>query len=123
MKARVISSRSNAFVSVIVTAAAVAVLTLSGAASAREQPSSLRIKVSYADLNLESEAGIRKLHARLRSAAREACDVRPYTQTRSLALLQAASDCFDEALESAIESVNNERLTALLEKRSSSPGT
>ena len=69
------------------------------------------VAVSYADLDLADPAGARVLYARLRSAAREACD---YDRSvRDLQRLAAHKDCYDRALNKAVHGVDSERLHAL----------
>jgi UrcA family protein len=67
-------------------------------------------KVSYGDLNLETEAGARVLYRRLRRAAGEVC-----TSLESIdAVLRAGwSACYHNAINSAVASVNKPRVTAL----------
>jgi UrcA family protein len=67
-------------------------------------------KVSYEDLNLDTEAGAKVLYHRLRRAAGEIC-----TSLESMdAVLRATwSACYHNALNSAVASVNKPRVTAL----------
>lgn len=60
------------------------------------------VRVSYADLNLNSEMGMARLDSRLRAAARQVCDVRP--DVEPLRHKIATSRCFDAALERGRES-------------------
>lgn len=54
------------------------------------------VKVSYADLNLDSDIGLARLDSRLRAAARSVCDVRPEQETTLREM--ATSRCFRSAL-------------------------
>lgn len=54
------------------------------------------VKVSYSDLNLESDVGLARLDSRLRAAARSVCDVRPEYETTLREM--ATSRCFRSAL-------------------------
>ena len=44
-------------------------------ADAKSELQGVSVKVSYADLNLEKQAGAKTLYRRLRLAAKQACDV------------------------------------------------
>ena len=92
----------------------VLVMTLAGfsAATARAttpntQPRSRT--VSYADLNLHSQQGIARLHARIRAAAREVCDSDAPASLRAVARERA---CAAEAVARALAAI-----PALLEQR------
>jgi UrcA family protein len=67
-------------------------------------------KVSYGDLNLNTGAGARVLYRRLRQAAGEVC-----TSFESMdAVLRATwTACYQNALNSAVASVNKPAVTAL----------
>lgn len=54
------------------------------------------VKVSYADLNLDTDAGWARLDSRLRAAARSVCDVRP--EFESTLREMATGHCFRSAL-------------------------
>ena len=53
-------------------------------------------KVSYADLDLDSEVGLARLDSRLRGAARSVCDVRP--EFENLVREMATGRCYRSAL-------------------------
>lgn len=79
-------------------------LLLLGAAPAFSQPivatapagEIKAVKVSYADLNLDTDAGWARLDSRLRAAARSVCDVRP--EFESTVREMATGHCFRSAL-------------------------
>ncbi len=119
MQSKVMPSRSNVFVAA--TAAVVALFAMSNVASAGDSSDVQKVDVRYADLNLDTHEGVSKLHARLSAAAKQACDARSYVATRSLRQAAAARACYKESLAAAIEKVNNERLTALVNQRSTAP--
>jgi UrcA family protein len=54
------------------------------------------VKVSYADLNLDTDIGLARLDSRLRSAARSVCDVRP--EFENTVREMATGRCFRSAL-------------------------
>ena len=68
------------------------------------------VTVRYDDLNLNTSAGVDALYARLRTAARTACDVRG---GRPLAEIMAARACYQDALGTAVDNVRSQPLSAL----------
>ena len=65
--------------------------------------------VSFADLNMNSDAGIRVLHNRLRMAAKQVCI--PLTG-KSLRQIDVSRKCFDQAIAQSIKQVDWPVLTA-----------
>jgi UrcA family protein len=87
--------------------AIIAAVGLLGSAQAlADEPQS--IKVSYADLDLSTQAGATTLYNRIRSAARTVCgyDDAPYGHF-------AFKRCFKQAVGDAVAKVNSPQLTAL----------
>jgi UrcA family protein len=72
-------------------------------------PQARGVTVNYADLDLESPAGIERLHARLDAAARSVCGSAP---TRDLDALVDWRRCRADALENAVRAIDNAALTA-----------
>ena len=68
------------------------------------------VTVWYADLDLNTPAGIDELYARLRTAARSVCNV---GERRSLAEAMAAKSCYAEVLGTAVDDAKLPTLTAL----------
>jgi len=68
------------------------------------------VTVRYADLNLNTPAGVEMLYARLRAASRSVCGV---VDAHGLNDAQAAKSCYREVLEAAVENVHLPTLTAL----------
>jgi UrcA family protein len=67
-------------------------------------------RVSYGDLNLDTEAGAKMLYRRLRQAAGEVCTSFENTD----AVLRASwSACYQNAMNSAVAFVNKPRVTVL----------
>ena len=65
-------------------------------------------KVSYADLNLDTEAGAKVLYQRIRDAAERVCgDV----DSRQMDVAFAAKTCMDRAIVASVRQVNAARLT------------
>jgi UrcA family protein len=67
-------------------------------------------KVSYRDLNLDTEAGVRVLYHRLRRAAEQVCTPRGSLDAVVKAGWRA---CYDDAMNSAVASINKPMVTAL----------
>jgi UrcA family protein len=67
-------------------------------------------KVSFSDLDVNTEAGAKVLYARLRFAADEVC--RPYERT-GIMTSRAWLTCVNHALASAVQQINKPTLTAL----------
>ncbi len=64
--------------------------------------------VSYADLNLENEEGVRLLYRRLQRASKEVCDVTSILIAESR---QQAQRCYRQTLSNAVDKFDNEDLT------------
>ncbi len=69
------------------------------------------IAVSYADLNLQNEEGVRVLYRRLRRASKGVCGDSPLKLVGPV--LRQANQCYRETLTEAVEKVNNELLTRI----------
>ncbi len=69
--------------------------------------------VSYADLNLENEEGVRVLYRRLQHASREVCGVTSLLIAGSIYHLQGIKHCYREALSNAVDNIDNEGLTRI----------
>jgi UrcA family protein len=84
---------------------AVAALSVSGLASAggRDVHS---VVVRYGDLNLSTQAGVTRLHKRIRNAAQSVCSD---LDTRILGLRQAYDSCVNDALANGIAAVGKTR--------------
>jgi len=113
-----IKNQSQSFTSVI--AASLAILSWA-ACSAQARAADDTVvgakKVTYGDLNLDTDAGARVLYRRLRGAAGEVCTPLESIDTVLKAGWRA---CIDQAMNSAIGSVNKPTVTALRSRRASS---
>jgi UrcA family protein len=90
--------------------AAVAVLACAGTGHAwAAEP--MQVNISYADLNIESAAGVRSLHGRLKSAARHVCA--PLDDGRNSPANFAFVRCYQAALDSAVAQIDRPVLTAM----------
>ena len=81
-----------------------------------------KASVSYADLNLESEEGVRVLYRRLKRASKELCSATPpriagsvpnYYQHSKYHNGEATGQCYREALSNAVEKFDNDDLTRI----------
>ncbi len=76
-----------------------------------------KASVSYADLNLESEEGVRVLYRRLQRASNKLCSDAPPKIAGSLPKIYQLSNgveirqCYREALSNAVDKIDNEDLT------------
>ena len=78
------------------------------------------LEVSYSDLDLDKEAGVASLYARLRNAAEQVCDVASGPQ--ALFLSSSERVCMAGALERAVAHVDRAALTAYHAARASQAG-
>jgi UrcA family protein len=74
--------------------------------------SPLETTVSYADLNLENEAGVEVLYGRLQKASRQVCGVAEASTSGSIQRLHA-DQCYRETLAEAVEKVDIEELASI----------
>ena len=68
------------------------------------------VTVRYADLNLNTPAGVETLYSRLRTASRALCNV---DERRSLVEVMAAKSCYRQVLATAVNDANLPTLTTL----------
>lgn len=83
-----------------------AALALSGLANAGTRDNSVVVK--YGDLNLNSQAGIARLHKRISNAAESVCD---QVETRILGLQGAYKECVETAIANGVAAVDNANLS------------
>lgn len=86
-------------------------------ASAVAAPPSLyetvTVKVKYADLNIENQAGAEVLYQRLKSAAEEACGFDSHSKERSRVQDRTAKECFNDTLTQAVDEINSVALSTI----------
>jgi len=88
-----------------------AVFCWSGAgAQATEEVNVLSKRVSYADLNLDSDQGAKVLYTRIRNAAQDVCAP---LGGADLARRSQFSGCVSKSIATSVTSVNNSRVTAM----------
>ena len=103
---KTITLRNN--MRIALAAAAVCLATAAAGARADEVGTEVQARtVHYADLNLNTEAGVATLYDRIRHAAEQAC---PDVGSRELAQAAAAKACVDRAIARSVKSVNNPKL-------------
>ena len=101
----------NSIRSILSTAALTACLIGSCAALAQQTPTSRSVRVRISDLNLNSPEGTAELYKRIRNAASRACAAHGVTMPLDLSL--AKRECRRDAIARAVDSVRNERLSAI----------
>ena len=69
--------------------------------------------VSYADINLESEEGVRVLYRRLQRTSKKVCGVTSLFTAGSVHSLSKAQQCYRESLSNAVDKFDNEDLTRI----------
>ena len=98
-----------------VVLAAAPITMLASVAPAHESADApAHLAVSYADLNLDSDAGTAVLYMRLKQAARQVCGD---WDTRDLSRGLAATACINKAMSHAVARVNSPMLTSLYEAK------
>ena len=73
------------------------------------------LRVSYSDLNLNSDAGISVLYGRLQNASRLACDTGSYLEKGSLSAMTSSKACYDDLLSKLVAKVASDKLTEVHE--------
>lgn len=68
--------------------------------------------VSYADLNLNTEAGMATLQSRIERAAREVCGRKIYRRTDGLAQSRRNAQCQEEAIAAALSQIRSNEVAA-----------
>lgn len=98
---------------------ALAALSVTGVATTQAATrDSNSVVVRYGDLNLNSQAGLKTLHKRIRNAAQSVCSP---LETKVLGLRADYDNCVEQAVEEGIAAVGNVSLSqihATMSKRS-----
>ena len=79
-------------------------------AAAPSQFEIAKISVSYADLNIQNDAGARVLYARLQKASEKVCSVEPYRELGSLSRVAQAEQCYHDTLDEAVSRIDSDAL-------------
>ena len=100
----------------LATVIAATILSLASLAAQAVAPTADHsFTVKYADLNLDSKAGIVTLHRRIRGAAERVCD----EQARErLVVKQSYAACVERATSAAVARINRPMLTEYVAQRS-----
>ena len=85
----------------------VAALAISGIAAAGS-PDEHSVVVRYGDLNLNSQAGVKSLHKRIRNAAESVCSE---LSSSVLSLRSTYEQCIDQAVADGVSAVANPNLS------------
>ena len=80
-------------------------------AAAPSQIDDTSVNVSYADLNIEAEAGAKVLYARLKRASEQVCSVESHLVLGSLTAVHKAKVCYKDALAAAVAEIDSDTLT------------
>jgi|SRR6478752_4598198 len=99
----------NSFANIRVTVAVLATLVCGSAFA--EAPVDPSMKVSYADLNLKSSAGVEALYTRIKKAAYEVCQIP--TGTHQIRIESELKACKADAIDRAVQQTNLPSLAAL----------
>ncbi len=72
-----------------------------------------KVTVSYADLNLGNEQGVRVLYQRLQRASKEVCGAGSLKHGGSIIMKSSRLHCYREALSNAVDKFDNEDLARI----------
>ncbi len=73
------------------------------------------VKVTYADLNLEKEAGAKVLYRRLQQASKQACGVEKVRTAGSIRVLAEMQRCYKKTLTAVVKKIDSAELTKIHE--------
>jgi UrcA family protein len=111
------NSRNKKLARAGITVAAVLCTYLFTYGASAEQPQTVSVTVSYADLDLSKAAGAQTLYKRIKAAARRACgSIDGYTHMKSQ---RGWRECYETTMADAVGKVNLPVLTALHQQQSS----
>ena len=91
-------------------------VTVRAAPGKNELPS---VTVSYFDLDLATPAGVQALYDRMKDAARTVCDS---LATREIGRMGLWRDCYEQAVDDAVATVDRPALTALYQAERTTTG-
>ncbi len=72
-------------------------------------------KVTFADLNLEKEAGVQALYRRLQHASKRVCGVESIKNAGGVREVSDQYRCYRETLDAAVARIDNDTLTKIHE--------
>ncbi len=84
-------------------------------ADAKSELQGVSVKVSYADLNLETEKGVQTLYRRLKRASKEVSGLTAFERVGSVGAgrMQKIRQSYRNTLSNAVEKIDNERLSEI----------
>ena len=85
-------------------------MSASAVAATQSQLADGAISVSFADLNIQNEAGARVLYTRLQRATKSVCSVKSYRELGSLSRVSQAEKCYAETLSEAVSKIDSAEL-------------
>ena len=97
----------------IVAGASALALAVIAVPAVAATPSSLdveRVSVSFADLNIDNEAGARALYGRLQQASASVCNMDSFRELGSLAAVAKAEACYSDTLDAAVAKIGSDTL-------------
>jgi UrcA family protein len=109
-RASIPRTRTLTTATTLLAAIAGAAVAIGSASTAAADEAPRAIAVRLGDLNLESDRGLHTMYMRLSAAAHAVCG---YADLRQLRLAEQAQQCYRLALDQAVASVRNARLSAL----------
>jgi UrcA family protein len=104
-------------IAIALTASILSLTTLDARASVPTGDEAPSITVQYADLDLDHQAGVAMLYARLDGAARRVCD----QQQADLRAKQSYRVCVNKALSAAVARIDRPTLSAYVAQRTGHP--
>lgn len=96
-----------------VSALAFSTIALPAAAASPSQFDDSRISVSFADLNIDNEAGARALYGRLQQASASVCSMDSLRELGSLAAVAKAEACYNQTLDKAVARIGSATLSKI----------
>ncbi len=72
-----------------------------------------KVTVSYSDLNLKNEEGVRVLYRRLKRASKEICGVTSLRTPGDTSWSRKTKQCYRETLSRLVDKIDNEDLTRI----------
>jgi UrcA family protein len=88
-------------------------LPLSASAAAQDKFENDVVSITFADLNIESNAGAKALYARLKQASKAVCGEDSYREAGSLSRLAESKECFTNTLDEAVTAIDSDALKAI----------
>jgi len=109
--------KESKFVKCLVTAIAIFAISAPAIASTGTDNGlkGQSVKVSFADLNLQKEAGAKVLYRRLQRASKKACGAESYRNAGSVSERADMHRCYESSLTSSVAKINNALLTRIHE--------